>query len=309
VDAERFDDYLRALTRSNGSSRRGITRALGGITLGGSLGAWLSLADLEAKRKNKKRKRKRKKRKNKKKNPCTPKCAECQTCTDGACVNKPNGTACSDGACRFGACQACGADGQTCCEDDTCPDSGECGFDTCCRQDGSCGELFTPCCADGACDGTLHCVLDHGDPMCFPADTPCGAAGETCCVDETGYSCDGDLFCNLATGTCGETTDCGGENAGCCADGSTVTCDPGLACTTGHDCVPSCGAEDEPCCVIDSVTVECDGALVCALSGRSSRCVPVCGGEGQPCCVGGCDAGCDGSLVCERATCQEPEPG
>jgi glutaminyl-peptide cyclotransferase len=57
LDADRFHVLLRSLSPPEGPSRRSIIRSLAGITLGGSLGSWFSLATAGAKRKKKKTKK------------------------------------------------------------------------------------------------------------------------------------------------------------------------------------------------------------------------------------------------------------
>jgi hypothetical protein len=304
VDANRFDDFLRALARNAGSSRRDIMRSLGGITLGGSLGAWLGLADADAKRKKRKKKKKKKKRK-KDKNRCTPACTECETCTNGACVNRPNGTACSDGACRFGECEPCGADEQVCCPDSPCSGRTNCVVGGCCLEL-SCGGEEEACCVDGVCDEGQICVSGPTGQRCAPDTTPCGVNGSPCCVEGAALVCAGDLVCIPPIGQCGDRADCGAAADPCCVDGTSSICDAGLQCGIGG-CVPSCGAEAEPCCIPDTSTIECDAGLVCAQvpAGSGATCIQECGGEGQPCCFGRCDDGCDGSLECSLGLCVE----
>jgi hypothetical protein len=76
MNANRFDNLLRALT--DVSSRRTVTRYLAGITVAGTLGSRLGLAEVDAKGRKKKKRRRRKKRR--KENQ--PFCAGKNYCTD-----------------------------------------------------------------------------------------------------------------------------------------------------------------------------------------------------------------------------------
>ena len=64
-------------------SRRGMTRLLGGLALGGPL-ALLGLSKAEAK--------------------CRKKCGPCKRCKKGKCKPRPAGTVCAGGTCQGGAC-------------------------------------------------------------------------------------------------------------------------------------------------------------------------------------------------------------
>ncbi len=60
MDSTRFDFLARSLT--DPSSRRGIGRALAGLTLGGAIGSLLGLTGAEAKKKGKRKKKRRRNR-------------------------------------------------------------------------------------------------------------------------------------------------------------------------------------------------------------------------------------------------------
>src|SRR5215213_248587 len=77
VTRSRIAAYPRSTTR------RGMTRLLGGLALGGPL-ALLGLREAEAK--------------------CKKKCGPCKRCKKGKCKPKPAGTACAGGTCQGGAC-------------------------------------------------------------------------------------------------------------------------------------------------------------------------------------------------------------
>jgi hypothetical protein len=81
MELDRFDALTPNLTTTG--SRRGITRLLAGLTLGGSLGL-LRLSQAEAK--------------------CKKKCGPCKRCKHGTCKPKRAGTACSGGTCHKGTC-------------------------------------------------------------------------------------------------------------------------------------------------------------------------------------------------------------
>src|SRR5215213_572946 len=85
MDNSAFDTLTRALNSSHAQSttRRGMTRFLGGLALGGPL-ALLGLNQAEAK--------------------CKKTCGPCKRCKHGKCKPKPTGTACPGGTCQGGTC-------------------------------------------------------------------------------------------------------------------------------------------------------------------------------------------------------------
>jgi hypothetical protein len=121
MDGSRFDALSRSLFA--GSSRRGLTRLLGGLTAGGSL-SFLGLASAEAGRKKGKKGKKGKKDKKKKKR--APTCFDrvtngsesdvdcggtCPRCVDGKrCAS---GGDCQSGFCT-GTCQRCSTTPNNC---------------------------------------------------------------------------------------------------------------------------------------------------------------------------------------------------
>jgi hypothetical protein len=89
MDDSRFDALSRAF--ADGHSRRGLTRLLGSLALGGAL-ARLGVAESVAKKKHKSKKK-----------ACPP----CKKRRKGKCKGLlPDGTACSGGTCRGGNCMA-----------------------------------------------------------------------------------------------------------------------------------------------------------------------------------------------------------
>jgi hypothetical protein len=91
MDETRFDALTRSLT--SGTTRRGLGRLLGSLTLGGVLATWLSPAETQAKKKNNDNDKKKS-------------CPSCKKKKDGKCkANKPDGTACENGGqCQSGSC-------------------------------------------------------------------------------------------------------------------------------------------------------------------------------------------------------------
>src|SRR5215213_3578267 len=85
MDHGTLDALTRSLTDSppGSTTRRTMTRLLGGLALGGPL-ALLGLREAEAK--------------------CKKKCGPCKRCKKGKCKPKPAGTACAGGTCHKGTC-------------------------------------------------------------------------------------------------------------------------------------------------------------------------------------------------------------
>ena len=163
MDGSRFDNLSRAVVETR--SRRGLTRLLAGLVLGGPL-ALRDLGETAAK-----------KRKKRKKRPsCTPQCSGKQC--------GPNGCGGVCGSCPF-ASQTCTAAGQCTClsSQRTCP-TGEC----------------VP--KSGCCSGN-ECVNVNGEPGLCEAGTcyykpRCAMVGVRC--TENAWGCCGG--CNMATSRC-----------------------------------------------------------------------------------------------------------
>jgi hypothetical protein len=159
MEHDAFDSLTRFLTGAQPRSmtRRGITRLLGGLALGGPL-TLLGFAEADAKKK-----------------PCPP----CKKRKHGKCKTKlPNGTPCKGGACDSGRCVAAPATGCVAqCSGKVCGPDG-CG--------GQCGPgCATGCCKDGACvagNTEATCGL-HGE-TCQACDAnsscPFGECVRTC---------------------------------------------------------------------------------------------------------------------------------
>src|SRR5215213_4723115 len=85
MDTDAFTTLTRSLssTQPRSTTRRRLTRLLGGLALGGPL-ALLGLSQAEA--------------------TCKKKCGPCKRCKKGKCKPKPAGTACTGGTCQNGTC-------------------------------------------------------------------------------------------------------------------------------------------------------------------------------------------------------------
>jgi len=180
MDANRFDDLARTLTAT--PTRRGVSRALAGLTLSGMLLPLIGLADTEARKKKKNRKGKKKKGRN-----------PSSTCTDGTkngsetgvdcggnCPRCANGQGClsrddcAGALCIDGTCQVCtpipdncgGDDGGVCfCSQ---PESSEVRY---CVQGDPTGDAVTSC---TSCPPGTHC-FDYG-PASIYCYKLCGAS-------------------------------------------------------------------------------------------------------------------------------------
>jgi hypothetical protein len=223
--------YFDALTKSLGEShsRRGITRLLGGLALGGPL-ALLGLDEAAAK--------------------CKKKCGPCKRCKKGKCKPKLAGTACAGGTCQGGVC-APGAGPASpppplpCTTAATCPAppasqlcaqatciGGRCGIgpkaaNTVCRT--IAGECDV---AAEVCEGTgLNCPANQFKP----ANTPCTSDANSCTFD----------ICSGSSSTCthppvSDGTSCGTEQS-CCGG---TCCIAGDGCSTRRTC---CRGLNKPC--------------------------------------------------------------
>jgi hypothetical protein len=133
MENDAFDSLTRSFTASHSDSmtRRGITRLLGGLALGGPL-AVLGWAEVEAK--------------------CKKKCGPCKRCKKGKCKPKPAGTACTGGTCQGGACVQSSASCVS--QDPAVVCSAGCG-----TKIDNCGRAITcPCPAGQTCLGNGTCA-------------------------------------------------------------------------------------------------------------------------------------------------------
>lgn len=284
---------------------------------------------------------------------CTPRMGTCSgsadccgglVCSDGVCKSPETdlpgmegcggagGVCCTGFTCRAGLvcsggrCNACGDEGQACCDGATPCSSTSlvCNRTTCVPvpdPDTACGTIDRPACGmdgtpvtgggcDGAvCEGDLRCV----GGMCLnPEDEggmgqPCGPRG----------GCDGGLICDYSgtTPTCNTTPDdCGREMQMCCDTGGTSgSCEGALNCQFG-DCTTCRGPSLT--CVLGGLIPgnECCNGSVCRPAPLVPRC---CVGAGEECtnsadccgfmqCQGGmCQAGREGSFCLDSSECGE----
>src|SRR5690606_7137409 len=96
-----------------------------------------------------------------------------------------------------------------------------------------CGELGSPCCAEGAeCGAGLGCESTDPSwpPVCLPGPT-CGDDGRACC--DTDPRCGPGLSCTASAGDVDRCRRCGEFELACCAGDA---CDPGLACASDGVC-------------------------------------------------------------------------
>ena len=187
MDGNKFDDLLRALSRSRRTVLGAALAAAGGVT---------GLSAIDAKKK-------------KKKKPCKKKCPTgCCTGKHGKCIQpaQQSSTQCGTGGeiCRT---TGCGGGGEQCAA--TC--EGCCAGNTCFMDDSNshCGRDGVDCfgCADNEeCAGT-HC--------CGKLGHECSGGGDCCLA----------LVCD--EGACCSTFASCTQDADCCQLGSTVICDSG----------------------------------------------------------------------------------
>ena len=230
MDDGAFDAVTRSLTASltGSTTRRGMTRLLGGLALGGPL-ALVGLVGAEAK--------------------CKKKCGPCKRCKKGKCKkNRPDGTACPGGTCQSGRCIAAGPSlppPSPCTTAATCPAppaSQRCAQATCIG--GTCGiapkAANTVCrpiagecdVAAEVCEGTgLNCPANQFKP----ANTPCTSDANSCTRD----------VCSGSSSTCthppvSDGTPCGTEQS-CCGG---TCCLASEFCSTRRTC---CRGLNQPC--------------------------------------------------------------
>ncbi len=259
---------------------------------------------------------------------------ECGNVGQACCVDNIDGfSGCHAGACVDGDCVACGADGQPCCDGDTCNVHETCvtGLGTASGNQCQCGNPpganpGQACCVDNI-DGFSGChtgVCSSTSDQCVN----CGGTGEPCC---TGGACSTGNVCN-SNDTC---VACGGTGQPCCLDGSgNKTCNANETCSNG---TCQCGTSGTACCGGTTCmgNENCSGGVCGACGGDEQACCTTgtactngatctngtcpCGGPGQPCCggtscaVGTCTqgkcpaCGADGQICCAGNKCNANE--
>jgi hypothetical protein len=235
MEIQRFDALSRQL--SQGESRRRLLGLFGGTALGGLLATTFG-PEAEAKKKKKKKSCKKKQ------------CGECQICQKGKCKPKPDGTACTDGACQGGVCN--------CPSDQVCELS-----ETCCPEPITAYEGASICSTD---DVAQLCSCPAGREACVPDVGELGG----CCLSSD--ACDPDVGC--------VTTTCSADNVSCTLGAAScgTNCECLAAVEGGHICADSatviCSLSGQ--CSNDT---ECSGGQVCAelgCCGGLTRCVSEC---------------------------------
>jgi hypothetical protein len=169
---------------------------------------------------------------------------------------------------------------------------------------------------------TITCQNAAGPNACgFTANGSClpaCAANQECIEDfgPTTFSCTS-ATCSTTcpNGCCASATDpinppgsCQpGDNIVACGKPGKVCTDCLLVCGLNGSCVNgvcscnACGAVNQPCCTGTGVT-PCNGTLVC--NNGTCEQPAACGAANQPCCAGNV---CNGSLVCNNNLCEAKE--
>lgn len=268
MDGPHFDALSRALVEAR--SRRGLTRLLGGLLLGGSPG---SLAPGESAAKGKQGGGKKpKKKRGRPALGCAPSCAGAQCGDDGcggSCGGCPVCQACAGGTCRPADDAPCGINGRCL--------HGACNATPLCRETN-----FTRCQRDVDCCST-KCYVGEGCAAFIGPD------GGECLVNEdcasrrcVGYRC----ACSAGVRAC--------PNGKC-----------GLCCTD-DDCfgVSTCAFSPRGQCVCPSGTTPCGAADRCIPTACDSKCAARCQtdadcGPRDTCSILTCQlASPDGSKIC-----------
>ncbi|MCA9876771.1 MAG: hypothetical protein KC442_03285 [Thermomicrobiales bacterium] len=150
MDTGQFDQWVRGLAAVR--TRRALGGLLGAVTLGAGV-ALTRVSDGAAGR-NQKKKRKRKRRQ-KMKQACA-RCTVCQTCVNGTCQNKLNGTICGSACeeCQFGFCGDSACTGNDCLPNQTC--AHECDVEV---QD-----CALNCFCTAGVGGLTYCTVDPRPP-------------------------------------------------------------------------------------------------------------------------------------------------
>jgi hypothetical protein len=171
-----------------------------------------------------------------------------------------------------------------------------------------CGDALCPgCCVAGVCLAVGQ--MCSGTGVCTPNGCQtCGNLTQACC---SGRNCNGNLFCETNTDTCGA---CGrpGQRCcngvacaagGCCAN---ALCVPdGRACTDGQICLEgactACGTDGQTCCADNA----CKTATSCCNPATRS-----CVSSGTTCGAGSCASGsCGGCGANTQSCCSVPDAG
>jgi hypothetical protein len=184
-----FDTFARRAV--TGASRRGIVRALAGLTFGVPLSSLLNTADAEAKKKGKKKRKKKSKKSN---DGVTSPPPPGVTCTRN-CAGK----VCGDDGCG-GSCGTCGA-GQLCAQGQCVLGQGTCatGDDICVNREHTCNPGAQDCFCWTSMSNQTRCgsmrpLLNSNEGYCSD-DNQCAVlfpnAPGAFCVKSAGGNCTG----------------------------------------------------------------------------------------------------------------------
>jgi hypothetical protein len=194
MDADRFDDFLRALSAPR--RRRSLFHLVTGLVLGGLAStAWLSESEAKKKRKGKKKRRK----KNPPQSPpppptqCPATCPECQQCVNNQSCTPVNGGVCQNNACKVCQGGSCVNNNGITCGNSLCKEcrDGQCvnkQNGTSCNNEGQC--------VNGACIDPPNCkgrgATCSAGTECCSQDCPTG----TCAQSAEGEQCRTSRDCN-----------------------------------------------------------------------------------------------------------------
>jgi len=151
MDVDRFATLTRSMTGalSTRPARRGVTRALAGLTLAGTLGGLRDLLTVEANKKHHNKKRRRKKRKQR---LCR---ADASFCVNAVACNR-SGERCFCGRTAEGA-TLCAAEQDICVGFTQCDSSAQCTAPRVCVD-------VSGCCAQALPPGSRACLLPCANP-------------------------------------------------------------------------------------------------------------------------------------------------
>jgi hypothetical protein len=325
MDDVRFDALTRALGEA--TTRRGLTRLLAGLALGGLLGPISSDAKKHGKGKSKRKSKGKDKGKQAEDRGVGTEgkkghggratitcrapgqsCSRNAQCCSSKCVKGTcrctQASQCPDpGPCKTRVCTAAGA-----CTPQPAPPDTPCGDGDACTEGSRCDGQGT-CVAGTAksCDDGVACTRDGCEPATgcthTPDDTQCD--GGKVCDRQDGCVCpQGTRECgNRCVDTQSDPDHCGACGTAC--DGGAGTCRGGV-CATPEVCdgddndldgevdegahCPSNKVCQGGACVCPAGTRDCDGDDACEQLGTDQHCA-------------GCNDACGGGQVCQGGTC------
>jgi hypothetical protein len=234
MDGSRFDAWSRTLVTAH--SRRGLTRLLVGLAVGGPL-AGLGRSETAAKPKRRKKKHQRPTSPPPPVSPPPPPCPDGQRLCRGSCLSllvccdnadclPAGGRTCQNGTCACPPdkprddCPGSNTVCQECCRPEECQELGDLDGSTCVSGQCVCTNPTTrrcpvgtawagvcgQCCDNAECSGGQRCLSTFGPPSCG-------------CPDDA--SCNGVCVPMPCAGMCGQV--CSTVGASCCGNGA-LTC-------------------------------------------------------------------------------------